>query len=468
MKKQLFLFAAALVLIWSCTKNASKTQSKSQFAEAEKTYSQYCATCHGEQVDAFVDRRWKHGNTKAEIIASITNGYLDNGMPAWKGTVSDANIEAVADLIVNKLSTVSQYDFKDVAKTDTYTSKGLTVKLESVLDDIDSPWGLAALPDGSLLVTDRAGDLWKVNPDKSKAQITGVPEVLAVGQGGMFDIKLHPDYKNNGWIYLTYTKFKEENGKKLSTTAMLRGRLEGNTLVNKEEIFVAVPFFETRLHYGARMTWGQDGFLYVSVGERGLHFENAQNLETSCGKIHRIYDDGRIPADNPYYNTPNAIKSIWSFGHRNPQGLVTNPINGEIWEHEHGPRGGDEVNIIKKGANYGWPVISYGINYDGKPITNISAKEGMEQPEIYWLPSIAPCGMTFVTSDKYPAWKGDLLAGSLRFNYLNRCDIENNKIVDQEKVLINIGRLRNVVQAEDGYIYVGIENPGTVYRLLPQ
>ena len=191
-----------------------------------------------------------------------------------------------------------------------------------------------------------------------------------------------------------------------------------------------------------------------------------QKLDSDNGKIHRLNDDGSVPADNPFKNSDHP--SIYSYGQRNPQGLTTNPWTGDIWETEHGPRGGDEINIIQAGKNYGWPVITYGINYDGKPISAISKKEGMEQPVSYFIPSIAPSGLTFVTGDKYPAWKGNLMIGSLRFNYLNRVEVKNNKVVKQEKVLLNVGRMRNVEQGRDGYLYIGVENPGMVFRLRPQ
>jgi glucose/arabinose dehydrogenase len=461
-------FLLCLVFFASCSKKSSLNTGKDKFADSRAIYSQYCSSCHGEKVEAFVDRQWKHGNTKEEIITSIKDGYLDAGMPIWRSTIQPDDIEKLADLILNSLSTVNQYDFAEVEKTDTYKSKGITVKLEPVLEGLESPWGMATLPDGALLVTDRKGDLWKVGADKSKVKISGIPEVLSVGQGGLFEVLLHPKYEENGWIYLSYAKSKKENGRVMSTTALVRGKLEGNTFAQKEEIFEALPYFPTRHHYGARMLFDNEGYLFLTVGERGMEKINPQSLESDCGKIHRFYDDGSIPEDNPFYNTPNAKKSIWSFGHRNPQGLVIDRVNNIIWETEHGPRGGDELNIIRKGDNYGWPVISYGINYNGTTFTDLTEKEGMDQPELYWIPSIAPCGMTLVTSDKYPAWQGDILAGSLRFKYVNKVAIKEGAPDGEEKLLINVGRLRNVVQAADGYIYVGIEDPGTVYRLLPQ
>jgi aldose sugar dehydrogenase len=461
-------FLLCLVFFASCSKKSSLNSGKENFADSRAIYSQYCSSCHGEKVEAFVDRTWKHGNTKPEIIKSISDGYLENGMPIWRATIQPEEIEKLADLIVTSLNTVKQYDFAEVEKTDTYKSKGITVKLEPVLEGIKSPWGMATLPDGSLLVTDRDGDLWKVGKDNKKAKITGIPEVLAQGQGGLFEVLLHPKYEENGWIYLSFAKSKKENARLVSTTALVRGKLQGNTFTQQEELFEAMPYFPTRHHYGGRMVFDNDGYLFLTVGERGMQDVNPQNLNSDCGKIHRFNDDGSIPTDNPFYNTENAKKSIWSYGHRNPQGLVIDRTNNVIWETEHGPRGGDELNIIKKGANYGWPVVSYGINYNGTTFTDLTEKEGILNPELYWIPSIAPCGMSFVTSDKYPAWQGEILAGSLRFKYLNKVNFKEGVINGEEKLLLNVGRLRNVVQAADGFIYIGIEDPGTVYRVVPQ
>ena len=215
------------------------------------------------------------------------------------------------------------------------------------------------------------------------------------------------------------------------------------------------------------MAFDPEGYLYFSVGDRGNRDENPQNLDNHCGKVHRLNADGSIPDDNPFVNQEGAMPSIYSYGHRNPQGLAIHPTTGKVWTHEHGPRGGDEVNVIRKGDNYGWPVISYGLNYDGTTFTQKTEQEGMEQPLHYWVPSIAPCGAAFVTGDRYPDWTGDFLVGSLRYEYLNRCQIENESITDEELLMENLGRLRSVAMGPDGYIYVGVEEPGAVYRLTP-
>jgi glucose/arabinose dehydrogenase len=247
----------------------------------------------------------------------------------------------------------------------------------------------------------------------------------------------------------------------------LKGQLKGNQLINSKDIFVAEPYSTTRHHYGSRMDFGKDGLLYFSVGERGNEKENPQSLNNALGKIHRINKDGEIPKDNPFYNQKDAQQSIYSYGHRNPQGLAFNPFTNELWSHEHGPRGGDEINIHKKGANYGWPVVSYGINYNGKIITNLTTKPGIEDPLHYWIPSIAPSGMAFVNSKIYKGWEGNLMVGSLRFQYLNRCEIKDGKVVKEELLFKNIGRVREVRMSPDGYLYMGVEGEG-VYKLIPQ
>ncbi|QHV95803.1 PQQ-dependent sugar dehydrogenase [Spirosoma endbachense] len=434
---------------------------------ARENYQTYCSSCHGEKVEAFVDRKWKHGTGKAELMTSISGGYPDLGMPTWKATLNEKEIGDLADLILESLKNVDQYKFASKPTSNVFSSEGQTVKLDTIAKDLGSPWGLAFLPEGDMLVSTRSGDIYRVSQNQQKTKISGGPTVLAEGQGGLLDVVLHPDFAKNQLVYFSYSAVKNEGDQKLSTTAVMRAKLAGNTLTDQKVIFEAMPYSKTRHHYGSRMAFDNKGYLFVSVGERGNEKENPQSIANDLGKVHRLYDDGRIPEDNPFVKDKNARGSIYSYGHRNPQGMLKHPVTGEIWTNEHGPRGGDELNIVKKGANYGWPIICYGINYDGKPITNLTAKEGMEQPLTYWLPSIAPSGLAFVDSPKYPGWKGNLLIGSLRFQYLNRCVMEGNKVVKQENLLKNVGRLRNIKQGPDGYLYVSVEDPGYIFRLQP-
>ena len=247
----------------------------------------------------------------------------------------------------------------------------------------------------------------------------------------------------------------------------MRAKITNNLLSQKELLYKGVPNTTKGQHWGSRIEFDDKGFLYFSIGDRGNRDVNPQDINRDGGKIYRIHDDGSIPKDNPFVNKEEAKKAIYSYGHRNPQGLVKNPFTGEIWNHEHGPRGGDEINIVKKGKNYGWPVITYGINYVGTKITDETSRPGMEQPLYQWTPSIAPSGMTFVNSKKYPDWKGNLLVGSLAFQYLERLELKNNKVVYREKLLDGLGRVRNVRQAPDGHIYVAIEGKG-IYKLVPK
>ena len=336
--------------------------------------------------------------------------------------------------------------------------------LQPVVEGLNIPWGMAFLPDGSLLVTEKEGNLIHVK-NNSKTIIKGVPEVYLRGQGGLLDIALHPNYKDNGWIYLTYALADGQGSG--GNTALMRAKIDNNTLVSHELLYKATPNTTKGVHFGSRITFDNDGYLYFSIGDRGDHDLNPQDLSRDGGKIYRLHDDGQIPVDNPFFNTSDAKKAVYSYGHRNPQGMIKHPETGAIWTHEHGPKGGDEINIIKKGKNYGWPIITYGINYSGTPITDVTEMEGMEQPLYYWVPSIAPSGMAFVTSSVYPQWKGSLLVGSLSFQYLERLEIKDNKVVSREKLLVDIGRVRNVVQGPDGYIYVAIEGTGIV-KLIPK
>jgi glucose/arabinose dehydrogenase len=323
---------------------------------------------------------------------------------------------------------------------------------------------MAFLPDNSILITEKSGEIIHFK-DGEKTMINGVPEVYVRGQGGLLDIKLHPDYTNNGWIYLSYSS-KEGDGDG-GNTAITRAKLNGNTLVEKRLIYKAGPNTKKGNHFGSRIEFDNQGYLYFSIGDRSNRDENPQDITRDGGKIYRLNDDGSIPNDNPFTDEAEAKKGIYSYGHRNPQGMAKNPFTGAIWVNEHGPKGGDEINIIEKGKNFGWPVISYGINYNGTTFTDITEKEGMEQPLFYWVPSIAPSGMAIVDSDKYPDWKGNVLVGSLKFKYLERLIIEDNVVTKREKLFEDIGRVRNVIQAPDGYIYVAVEGKGIV-KIIPE
>ncbi|WP_194766008.1 PQQ-dependent sugar dehydrogenase [Tamlana sp. I1] len=344
------------------------------------------------------------------------------------------------------------------------TPKNLHYKTELVVPDLNIPWGMAFLPDGSMLITEKSGELIHFK-DNKKTTISGLPEIYVRGQGGLLDIQLHPNYASNGWIYFSYASAEGEGDG--GNTAIMRAKLTDNHLTENQLLYKATPNTKKGQHFGSRIVFDNEGYLYFSIGERGARDENPQDITRDGGKIYRLNDDGSTPTDNPFINTKDAKTAIYSYGHRNPQGLIKNPHTGAIWEHEHGPQGGDEINIIEKGKNYGWPVISYGINYSGTSFTEITHKEGMEQPIFYWTPSIAPSGFAYVTSNKYPDWQDNLLVGSLKFSYLERLVLKNNKVVKREKIFENLGRFRDVVQAPDGYIYIAVEGKG-IYKIIPE
>ncbi|MBU3012884.1 PQQ-dependent sugar dehydrogenase [Polaribacter vadi] len=335
---------------------------------------------------------------------------------------------------------------------------------ELIVPGLKNPWGFTFLPDNSMLISEKDGRLIHFKNGK-KTQVTNLPKIYVRGQGGLMDVELHPNYKENGWIYFTFAS-SEGSGSGGNTTLM-RAKLEDNQLINKEILYKAYPNTTRGQHFGSRITFDEKNHIYFSIGDRGNRDVNPQDITRDCGKIYRLNDDGSIPKDNPFVHHKNAKKAIYSYGHRNPQGMEMNPFTNEIWAHEHGPKGGDEINIIQKGENYGWPKVSYGINYSGTKFTDKTSAPGMKSPIHYWTPSIAPSGMAFINSDKYGKWKGNLLVGSLKFQYVSRCILKGNKVFKEVKLLKDIGRVRSIEQGLDGFIYIGVENLGIV-RLLPQ
>ncbi len=337
-------------------------------------------------------------------------------------------------------------------------------KTEVFVSDLEIPWGMTFLPDGSMLITEKTGELILFK-EGIKTTIENVPDVYFRGQGGLLDIKAHPNYEDNGWIYITYSSSEGDGDG--GNTAVIRAKLDDNKLVDKQTLYKATPNTKKGQHWGSRIAFDDQGYLYFSIGDRGNRDVNPQDITRDGGKIYRLNNDGSIPNDNPFIDNENAKTAIYSYGHRNPQGMAKNPFTGNIWVNEHGPRGGDEINIIQKGKNFGWPVISYGINYNGTTFTDITEKAGMEQPLFYWVPSIAPSGMAFVSSNIYPDWNKNILIGSLKFEYLERLVLENDKVIKREKLFEDIGRVRNVIQGPDGYIYIAVEGKG-IFKIVPE
>jgi len=336
--------------------------------------------------------------------------------------------------------------------------------LELVVDGLDIPWGLEFIDD-KYLISEKNGKLLLVDNHNKRSEIQGIPEIWQQGQGGFLDLALDPNYTKEPWIYMTYSSEGSETGK--GTTTLARAQLIGDQLENLSVLYRGQEDSDKGFHFGSRVVFDKNGYLFFSIGDRGNEEENPQSIYRDGGKIYRIHKDGRIPEDNPFVGMDAARTAIWSYGHRNPQGMIYHPELDAIWIHEHGPQGGDEINQSEKGKNFGWPIISYGINYSGSSLTKITEKDGMEQPLFYWLPSIAPSGMVYVHESNYPELEGSLFAGSLKFQYLERLVLEDNKVTYRERWFSGIGRVREVVQAPDGYIYLSVENKG-IYKMIPK
>jgi len=340
-------------------------------------------------------------------------------------------------------------------------------RLVTLLPGLENPWSVAFLPDGRMLVTERAGRLRLVGQDfrLDPKPIAGLPDVVSQGQGGLFDVVLHPEYAQNGWIYWAYNA----PGAGGWGTALARGKLQGLRMTEVQVLFSMQPKTRSSQHFGGRIVFDRAGMLYLTLGDRGDK-DRAQKLDDHAGSVIRLHDDGRVPADNPFAKRAGALPEKWTLGNRNMQGAALHPKTGELWTHEHGPQGGDEVNVMRSGLNYGWPVITYGVNYGfGTRIGEGQTKPGMVQPLHLWVPSIAPSGMAFVSGSKFPQWAGDLLVGALRDQMLVRLVLDGEKVVREERLLKGlVGRIRDVRMGPDGLVYLLTdEAEGALLRLEP-
>ncbi len=356
-----------------------------------------------------------------------------------------------------------------------YRTEGVAFEAQRVAGGLDHPWALAFLPDGQMLVTERSGQLRVLGSDGSKSEpVAGVPRVDADGQGGLLDVALDPAFASNGLVYLSYSEPREGgNG-----TAVARARLvpaaaagQGARLEGLSVLWRMMPTFDSNKHFGSRLVFARDGKLFITTGERSelAGRRQAQRLDSAFGKLIRIEPDGKVPADNPFVGRAGALPEIYSYGHRNVQAAALHPVTGQLWIVEHGARGGDEINAIEPGKDYGWPTISYGIEYSGGPIgEGKTAAPGMEQPLYYWDPVIAPSGMLFYTGDSFPAWKGSLFVGGLAGKHVARLTLEGTRVVGEERLLAGRARFRDVRQGPDGAIYLLTdERDGELLKLVP-
>jgi len=352
------------------------------------------------------------------------------------------------------------------ALSQTFSSEDTSFKLETVADGLNHPWSLAFLPDGSQLVTEREGQLRLIKNNQLQPDpIPGVPELVVSGQGGLLDVILHPNFADNRTLFLSYAHKISREG---MTTRVARATFDGQKLQNVDVIFEALPRSSTSRHFAGRMEFDSNGNLYVAVGDRG-EMDRAQNTSDDAGGVHRLTINGDPAPGNPFTGEGSANATFFTYGNRNIQGMTRHPETGDIWTHEHGPRGGDEVNILRSGANYGWPKVTYGIDYSGLSITDKTTMPGITDPLHYWVPSIAPSGMAFYTGDLFPAWQGDLFVGALKMRKLVRLRFEESNLVEEEDLLMDLNeRIRDVRMGPDGALWLLTDSSnGKVYRVVP-
>lgn len=447
---------------------------------ARQLFAERCSGCHGDRMQgaragSLVDDTWTYGGGDDDILKSIRDGRAEAGMPAFKAALDEQQIRGLLLLIRGG---VTQAQGPPATRATPVVdgvvrSAKQAFRMDTITDQVETPWGLAFLPDGRLLVTERPGRLRIIENGRLLPEpVAGTPAVWTRQDGGLFDVEVHPRYAENGWIYLAYSEAREPNR---SMTTIVRGRIRENRWVDEQVIYRAPDelFTAINFHYGLRFIFDRQGYLYYSIGDHG-NPTAAQDLSSPLGKVHRIHDDGRVPADNPFVKRAGALGSIWSYGHRNPEGFSFAP-DGTLWSTEHGPTGGDEVNIIRKGRNYGWPEISWGIMDNGLP-TPTTSKPGMEQPVAHWEPSPGIAPVLFYSGDRYPAWKGNVFIGMMGHEELRRLVVKGTRVLEQEVVLKGHGRVRDVILGPDGFFYVALAKPGpqlfattqgSVVRLVP-
>ncbi len=373
-------------------------------------------------------------------------------------------------ILVSLLACKSQ---EPIIEEEVVSTEEPSITTKTLISGYEVIWGMDFLPNGQLVFSEKKGNLYLYDGQKVSA-ITGLPTIHSGGQGGLLDIRVHPNYASNGWIYMAYNSLN--NATKASQLNLARFKINDLKISELSVIFQTEASNTWFGHNGCRIDFDDQNYLYISVGEGGVGSyggsnspnKNAQTLENAWGKIHRITDNGGIPSDNPIFAGKSQPSSIYSYGHRNPQGLIFNPKTKKIWSSEHGPKGGDELNLVQKGQNYGWPNVSYGVNYDGVIISASPFKAGITPPKYQWTPSVGVCALAFITSSKFKAWKGQLLAGSLAYQYLSRLEIQGDSVMKEHKMLTSIGRVRNVKQAPDGSIYMSVEGPGRIVQMIAE
>nr|WP_321484616.1 PQQ-dependent sugar dehydrogenase [uncultured Draconibacterium sp.] len=438
-------------------------------------YGQNCASCHGANLGggnaaSLVDGIWQFGAEDGYVFRNIKFGIAHLGMPSYEAALNDGEIRAIMSYIRESENKVGAQKPPIAKEIETLDYK---IDVEIFAEGLEVPWAIDFIDENVALITERPGRLRVVENGKLLDDpVKNTPEVLNEGQGGLLDVAVDPDYNENGWIYLAYSHELTsgfDGNRSPAMTRIVRGKIENNSWTDEEVLFEAAhdSYRTTRHHYGCRIVFDPQGHLYFAIGDRGAGYQ-AQDFTLPNGKVHRINKDGSIPEDNPFVDEDGAVKSLFSLGNRNIQGMAIHPGTGELWVTEHGPMGGDELNLIESGKNYGWETITYGRNYNGTIITEETHRPGMEQPNLYWRPSIAVCGLDFYRGDLFGKWKNKLLVGALKYEEVRLLQIEGDNVVHQEVIVKNQGRVRDVSSGPEGAIYVVLNKPGTVIKLMPQ
>ena len=480
----------------------------SGITESRMMFQENCAVCHGENLEGApqgppLRGGLVHGESMGEIIASITNGYETAGMPGWRDTFDPVEIRGLAMYVLETRANVgyvtSNYDAPLIIPEETFESALHNFRLEVLIDDLDPlPFSMAPLPDGSILVTEKTKGVRIISASGEKSElVAGTPTAfddiyrlesridIERGMGWLFDIVLHPNYEENGWIYLYHShrcedcnELSRDRGQPVSMNRLVRGRIVNGNWVDQEIVWQASTEdygLAGDVGAGGRATFDNRGHVYFSIGMKcGGAGGGIQDLSTPCGKIHRVYDDGSIPSDNPFFGLEGVYESIYTYGHRSPQGLEYDIGNGELWGSEHGPRGGDEINRLLPAENYGWPLYSLGLHYDG---TRVSGRDlgiafelaDIQQPVVDLTPSPAVSSFIISDSDQFPDWKGDFLVGSLKSRSLFRVVIKNNRFIERETLFESVGRIRDIEQGYNGEVYLLFEHStgGQIVKLIP-
>jgi glucose/arabinose dehydrogenase len=476
MKKELFPANRNLKLLLIAI--PSITISLNSSAQLGKQlYTNYCGGCHGAQLQGsraspLVKKTWMNGGDRNSILKTIRNGIPGTEMAKWEGILSTNEIEAVTDYIINMQAKPIRKN--ETRKPLTVDTKLYKLKIEKVFTQgINTPWGIEFIDAKRALITGKMGELrWMVNGKLDSEKITGIPKTYAFDLvGGMMDLALDPDYLKNGWVYLAFSHNSTNTGDKKAPgmTKVVRGKVKGHQWVEEQVLFEVHDSLKVvgGTRWGCRFLFDKHAYLYFTIGDMN-RADDSQILTRPSGKVYRINKDGSIPKDNPLYGKENYLQAIYSWGNRNVQGLAQHPVTGVIYASEHGPKGGDELNILKNGANYGWPVITYGVDYSGSVISNDTLKEGMEQPITYWTPSIAVSAIEFVNGERFTRWKNNLLVAALAFQELRRLVIEGDRVIEQELLLKGYGRVRDVKMGPDGALYVLTNGPDELLRITPQ